>query len=204
MYSKEGNIVVSNYCTDHTKNLGDYGRAQIKLTEGENIIIYAPYEANNFINELSNPIFHVLEMESNKEYTIKNTSDKHIIIDNNFIFQSFSIKYYNSVDEMISEYDNISGQIIMKEYESIKISTRDKNGKLYIPYEIMKSQGDNSNPIYKPEDFNKDGKIDIEDLSLMALKYNKEKNQSGWDIKYDLNKDNIIDIFDLAIMSKKL
>ncbi|MDU1314098.1 MAG: dockerin type I domain-containing protein [Clostridium septicum] len=51
------------------------------------------------------------------------------------------------------------------------------------------------------EDINKDGVVDIEDLSLIAVKYNVKSIDNGWDSKYDLNGDGIIDILDLVKIS---
>ena len=53
-------------------------------------------------------------------------------------------------------------------------------------------------------DFNNDGKVDILDVSILAMKYNKQKSEADWDSTYDLNNDFIIDIFDLSIVAKKL
>ena len=53
-------------------------------------------------------------------------------------------------------------------------------------------------------DFNNDGKIDIQDLASLALKYNIKSTDKGFEDKFDLNKDGIIDIFDLVLLSKKL
>ena len=54
------------------------------------------------------------------------------------------------------------------------------------------------------EDFNNDSIVDIEDLSLISLKYGLTKGIDNWKDKYDLNLDNIIDIFDICIIAKKL
>ena len=53
-------------------------------------------------------------------------------------------------------------------------------------------------------DVNNDGKVDIEDISAIALKYNKTNSDWGWDSKFDFNDDNIIDIYDLTFISKEL
>ena len=53
-------------------------------------------------------------------------------------------------------------------------------------------------------DLNNDGIIDINDIALMATKYNLTSTSSGWNKAYDLNNDNIIDLFDLVILSKKV
>lgn len=53
-------------------------------------------------------------------------------------------------------------------------------------------------------DVNNDGKVDIEDISAIALKYNKTSSDWEWDSKFDFNDDNIIDIYDLTLISKEL
>lgn len=53
-------------------------------------------------------------------------------------------------------------------------------------------------------DLNNDGIIDINDIALMATKYNLTSTSSDWNKAYDLNNDDIIDIFDLVILSKKV
>ena len=53
-------------------------------------------------------------------------------------------------------------------------------------------------------DLNNDGIIDINDIALMATKYNLTSTSSSWNKAYDLNNDDIIDIFDLVILSKKV
>lgn len=56
-------------------------------------------------------------------------------------------------------------------------------------------------PGYSKEDVNKDGKIDIEDISLEALNYNKN---TGFYPQLDINEDGIIDLFDFVYISKKM
>ncbi|MBS5951378.1 MAG: glucosaminidase domain-containing protein [Clostridium sp.] len=56
-------------------------------------------------------------------------------------------------------------------------------------------------PGYSKEDVNKDGKIDIEDISLAALNYNKD---TGFYPQLDINEDGIIDLFDFVYISKKM
>lgn len=102
-----------------------------------------------------------------------------------------SIKAYNvNTNKKITLY-NDSG-LISKIYE--------KNNKLYI-------HGANGLEIIDLDvygDINGDLLVDINDLALMALKYNVDSTSSDWSKSYDLNNDDIIDIFDLVILSKKL
>lgn len=57
-------------------------------------------------------------------------------------------------------------------------------------------------PGYKKEDVNKDDKVDIEDLSQVALKYNISKDNKLFLSRFDMNLDGIIDIFDMVFISK--
>lgn len=62
-------------------------------------------------------------------------------------------------------------------------------------------KGDNTIvEVYKKEDVNKDGKIDIEDLSIVALSYNRQVDNNI--IEYDVIKDGIVDLFDLVCIGK--
>lgn len=54
-------------------------------------------------------------------------------------------------------------------------------------------------PGYSKLDTNKDGKVDIADLSLVALNYNKTNNFYP---EIDINQDSIIDLFDMIYISK--
>ncbi|MBU3133138.1 hypothetical protein KPL40_11820 [Clostridium gasigenes] len=56
---------------------------------------------------------------------------------------------------------------------------------------------------YVKEDINKDGEIDILDLSQIALKYNETSYLGSENRRYDMNDDEIIDIYDLVICSIK-
>ena len=54
------------------------------------------------------------------------------------------------------------------------------------------------------EDLNKDGIIDVKDLSLAATKYNARKGQSNYNATNDFNGDGIIDVYDLVRVSSKI
>lgn len=62
----------------------------------------------------------------------------------------------------------------------------------------------NPEPVYGKEDVNKDGQVNITDLSLVASCYNKKNIDLGFNINYDINGDKIIDLFDLVLVSKKI
>lgn len=57
---------------------------------------------------------------------------------------------------------------------------------------------------YDAEDVNKDGTVDVKDLTEVASRYNKKTGETGYDVKYDIVKDSIIDLFDLTKVSKKI
>lgn len=57
---------------------------------------------------------------------------------------------------------------------------------------------------YEAEDVNKDGVINILDLSKVAFKYNIDNASDLFEEDLDINKDNIIDIFDLVLVSRKI
>ena len=57
---------------------------------------------------------------------------------------------------------------------------------------------------YEAEDVDKNGVVDIKDLSKVAIKYNIDNTNSSFEYNLDVNKDNIIDIFDLVLISKKM
>lgn len=53
-------------------------------------------------------------------------------------------------------------------------------------------------------DMNYDEKIDILDISDLAIKYNTSSTNVGWNSSKDLNKDKIVDIFDIISISKNI
>lgn len=54
----------------------------------------------------------------------------------------------------------------------------------------------------KKDDLNKDGNIDIMDLSFMAKSYNTNKSNGNWNLAMDINNDGVIDIYDIVNFSK--
>lgn len=58
--------------------------------------------------------------------------------------------------------------------------------------------------ITSKEDLNNDGVIDIEDLAIIASKYNLDNKNKNWNKKLDINNHWVIDIFDLINISKLL
>ena len=57
---------------------------------------------------------------------------------------------------------------------------------------------------YEVEDVNKDGVVDLQDLSLVANAYRANTTSSNWNSNYDINKDNVIDIVDIVMVAKKI
>ncbi|MDZ4975873.1 DUF5011 domain-containing protein, partial [Clostridium perfringens] len=56
---------------------------------------------------------------------------------------------------------------------------------------------------YNKSDVNKDNKIDILDLALVAQSYNKISSDLDWNQALDINNDGIIVIFDIVLVSNK-
>ena len=55
-----------------------------------------------------------------------------------------------------------------------------------------------------PEDIDRNGIINEDDLDKLSSKYNILKGQAGYEERYDLNNDGIIDIYDLTMVSNKI
>lgn len=58
--------------------------------------------------------------------------------------------------------------------------------------------------IYEKEDFNRDGKIDLLDLSLISSHYNEKSTSATYEEYMDLNKDGTINIIDIVMVAKKI
>lgn len=119
-------------------------------------------------------------------------------IDNKKI--STEVKYFDGVS-WVNEGLNVSNE------KTNNINFKIDNAKAYVGINsyntssfFVKSKSIGEEII---EDINGDGNIDLLDLSLVALKYNLQNTDNGFDEKCDLNKDGIIDIFDLVYISKK-
>ncbi|MGL5354822.1 MAG: dockerin type I domain-containing protein, partial [Clostridium sp.] len=57
---------------------------------------------------------------------------------------------------------------------------------------------------YKKEDVNKDGIVDMIDMSMVSIDYDKTNKDSNWNDSLDINTDGIIDIFDIVLVSKNI
>ena len=114
-----------------------------------------------------------------------------------------------SIDEGNLKSESLNNQIIKKEFSkkaygvyNYKVVVKDSIGNSLTSRECVVKVNDPNEDPYK-EDINKDNKIDIDDLSSVALKYNLKATDSGFDVKYDMNGDSIIDIFDLVMVGKR-
>lgn len=112
------------------------------------------------------------------------------------------IDYYNGIDTIKKKTQlglNLGSGVMIWEL------SQDTNDSTSLLKAINDVTGDVHGPVvYAPEDVNQDGKIDINDLSLLGLEYNKNSIATGFDEKFDVNKDKIIDVYDLVMVAKKL
>lgn len=56
----------------------------------------------------------------------------------------------------------------------------------------------------KVEDINKDGEVNILDLSALSVNYNKKNDNADYKLSDDMNTDGIIDLFDLVTVAKSM
>lgn len=187
------------------------GVTKIRLTNGEKLELILPYENRNNITETNQLLLKKILLEKNKEYQINNNNLFDILIDidgwgGNFDFEGYKVTYYDSIGEVKETAYIEYGDIKIKANESVKVSINIDGYNIYVPYEATIVDDDSESDSEKPMvgDFNNDGKVDILDVSILAMKYNKQKSEADWDSTYDLNNDFIIDIFDLSIVAKKL
>ena len=112
-------------------------------------------------------------------------------ISNNGYYDEFNDIVWNNLNnqqEVYYEFDY--DKIIDEEYGEFKYS-----GKVVQPIEYKNV----NNP-----DVNGDGVVDINDIAMIALKYNKTSDDILWDENLDINKDRIIDLYDLTIVAREL
>ena len=58
--------------------------------------------------------------------------------------------------------------------------------------------------INRSKDLNNDGKVDVEDMALCAISYNKGIGINGYNDNADFNRDEIIDLFDIVELGKSI
>ena len=215
-YGVNGDVVGVNHVTASTY-IGAYeninGITKIRLTKGEKLELVLPYENRNNIKETNSLLLKEIPLQKNKEYKIKNNNSFDIVVgtdiwgwDHIFDDVSYKITYYDSKGNVKETLENQFLGFEIKANESVKLSINKDGYNLHVPYEATIVDDDSESDSEKPMvgDFNNDGKVDILDVSILALKYNKQKGETGWDSIYDLNNDFIIDLFDLSIVAKKI
>lgn len=84
------------------------------------------------------------------------------------------------------------------------LPTNSTHFKLVEKFEDKTFTEGNVDPIYAKEDVNKDGVVNITDLSLVSKAYNAKKGQAAYKAEYDLNADGIIDLFDIVAVGKAI
>ena len=57
---------------------------------------------------------------------------------------------------------------------------------------------------YAVEDVNKDGKIDLSDLTAVASAYKAKSSEAAYVAQYDVNSDGVINIVDIVLVAKKM
>lgn len=142
--------------------------------------------------------------------------------DNLFTLKNKEIKMrvgdFAKTNEIIEKNVGGLGNLVMSSNNSrvVSISSRDtieakSTGESIITFTNAINKYDFEIKVIVPEkeDINEDGVIDILDLSLLAMKYNKKIEDFPTEDKvnfkkYDLNDDDIIDIFDLVLIGKRM
>ena len=97
---------------------------------------------------------------------------------------------YNGTDSYRGPYQNVTGS----------------DGIGDTPYAINATDIDNyplMNPWYRiGGDINSDGKVDLQDLVLLANAYGSRPHDAKWNYYADINGNNIVDLVDLVILAK--
>jgi hypothetical protein len=71
-----------------------------------------------------------------------------------------------------------------------------------IPYNVVQGTLKIDDPISIPGDINGDGKVNLQDLVLLADSYGSRPGDAKWNRNADLNGDGVVDLADLAILAK--
>lgn len=176
-------IFLNGHAIVKNKGKEEYGVIDI---HGNEIIQTGEY--NNF--RLYNNSEVILGYKDNKPYLF----DK-----NGKVINDYG-KYKNIGDYKTEFYKFSAGKNYIEYTDNITSNNvtivRDYNGNIGL-VKVVKN-------INTSTDLNNDGKVDIEDMASLALKYNYRSTDKGWEEKFDLNKDGIIDIFDLVVLSKDM
>ena len=117
--------------------------------------------------------------------------------------EEIKLKVFNGTDWVQDGYRVSDKSIINLNFEVVNgvgyIGYIDTDGLVEVKNRTLKEVTQE----YEAEDVDKNGTVDILDLSKVALKYNVYSTSTSFEADLDINKDNIIDIFDLVLISKK-
>lgn len=157
------------------------GRSISSLREYNNYSLVESNGSYNIIDDDKNVIY-----SSKREGAILALAEKDTIQIEGENYYKVNCELYSSESDECGKYDWSKKGYIKADKVTVKNEAR-KNSNKYILGDI-----------------NYDEKVDISDISQLALKYNSIKSGLGWNSYRDLNKDEIIDIFDLIIISKNI
>lgn len=162
------------------------------------------YDASKLIASgvISMPGYHTIKLEKNivipeiKNFTIAVKLNVHeetnpITIEHKVF--NYSDKASANLGESYISYDGVS-------WEDLNIVFVDNNGNHPNMNVNLKAFTKDINPY----DLNSDGLIDILDISLIGIDFNKKSTDENFNDWYDLNDDKIIDIFDLVKISNSI
>lgn len=175
-------------------------RLKLASTNNNYLKVYIPYDYKDMIKEVDTPVFTEFVLNGDRTYKINNNSDYKTVILSD---ASINGAKYNSSIITPGDYrpvvkKNTYGDISLKSKQSVDLSLSTTEPiTFYLPYEISKS-------IYNYEDVNKDGNIDILDISTIAKDYNTFIGDKVYTAMCDLNYDGAVDIYDIILVSKSL
>lgn len=147
-------------------------------------------------------------VKSGEELILNIVADEELFMGNSIYFYSGSSLIGQGSLVKIDKYEytaNISLESTNTSEIRIEIpSIIDSMGMLrtYIEEDVFVLKGNSE--VFGKKDFNKDDRVDILDLSLQSVKYNKIYNDLEWDSNYDINNDNIVDLYDFVCVAKKV
>lgn len=153
-----------------------------------------------------------------------NHSDTRIIFDGQKVYYAGRAFHNEIATRILGKYEDYKPVVYVNEnFVYTKTKVYNKNNYGFIEY--LEWQGDLiatnkklDQYLYKEDDYglikikynfkngdiNKDGLVDIVDISLIANNYNEVKESIKWKDELDINKDSIVDIFDLIVVSKEI
>ena len=204
-YNAKGENVDSLHGRTGYIKIRAHERYYIFIENKYGMYLYIPSELKGEIKKVDS-IFKYAYLEKGMKLKVKNGGNSRVSILNDpynpIDKEFFKSIYCNEDGEVRKEIFNSSFLTLDANQE--KILTLEDGGQgivFYIP--DMKNLSYELSEI-EVEDISEDGVIDLEDLSLEAVNYNKTSNDKGWKKRYDINSDNIIDIYDLVKISSKL